>query len=259
MEYALDPLPAARKVVDAMKARGSLEHHDLALIESKPVRYNRDFAFATVKTPQGDYGLAIDPLGQGGTKRRNPPPVPEPEPFPLAIGPPKPAAPAKSGAALSPTDQLVLPDMLAEYLQSALPALIEKSGWDAGQATVTSVPDLVFVVQHRGRLWRVSYNSLTGSVNGKPHETPVEPLSWRRFLIRMHLAHGYPPSAHGPRWGWAIVVDVMAGVMVYWGASGLLMWWQIKATRRIGIALLAASAVAATVLAVGMHGVILGG
>ena len=58
---------------------------------------------------------------------------------------------------------------------------------------------------------------------------------------------------------WAIVVDVMAFVMVYWGASGLLMWWQIKSTRRLGLGLMALSAIAATLVAVGMHAVIRGG
>ena len=132
-------------------------------------------------------------------------------------------------------------------------------GWQSGEVTITSVPDLVFVVRVQERLWRVSFNSLTGSLTGKPFETPVEPLSWRRFLVRMHLSHGYPLSSSGSRWVWAIVVDVMAFVMIYWGSSGLLMWWQIKSTRRLGLGLLALSAVAATLLAVGMHGVIRGG
>ena len=48
----------------------------------------------------------------------------------------------------------------------------------------------------------------------------------------------------------------MALVMVFWGASGLFMWWQVKATRRWGFVVLLVSAVAAAALGFGMHDVL---
>ena len=84
---------------------------------------------------------------------------------------------------------------------------------------------------------------------------PTETISTRRFLTRMHLAHGYPSSG-GPRWWWAVIVDMMAGIMVFWALTGLVMWWAIKATRRAGFAVLVLSGVAAGLLASGMHRVI---
>jgi hypothetical protein len=45
----------------------------------------------------------------------------------------------------------------------------------------------------------------------------------------------------------------MAFTMCFWGLSGLVMWWQIKATRRAGAVVLALSAVAATALGFAMH------
>ena len=45
----------------------------------------------------------------------------------------------------------------------------------------------------------------------------------------------------------------MSFVMVFWGVSGLFMWWQIKATRRWGFLVLLLSAAAATALGFGVH------
>ena len=252
------PEATARLVVDGLRERHSSNRTLVEFVDSEPVCYSRDLAFVTVKSPQGEYGLTIDPWGRGGTKRTNPPPKPEHEPFPLAITAATPAKHAAKTSAVVP-DALVIAGTLAEHLKSSLPALIQKSGWPRGDFTITSVPDLVFVARVHERLWRVSYNSLTGTVSGQPLETPLEPLSWRKFLLRLHLAHGYPLSSSDSRWVWAIVVDVMAFVMVYWGASGLLMWWQIKATRRLGLVIVGLSLVAAGVLVIGMHGVIRGG
>jgi hypothetical protein len=49
------------------------------------------------------------------------------------------------------------------------------------------------------------------------------------------------------------MVDVMSVTMVVWGLTGLVMWWQIKALRRIGLAVLALSALWVAYLALGMH------
>ena len=90
---------------------------------------------------------------------------------------------------------------------------------------------------------------LTGTVSGTPAESVPAPdeLSTRRFLTRMHLAHGYPGGTNA-KWFWAVVVDAMAFVMVFWGASGLFMWWQLKGARLPGFAVLLCSAAAATAL-----------
>jgi hypothetical protein len=46
--------------------------------------------------------------------------------------------------------------------------------------------------------------------------------------------------------------------MVFWGLSGLVMWWQIKATRRAGAAVLVLSAVVATAFGFAMHAAMTG-
>ena len=84
-------------------------------------------------------------------------------------------------------------------------------------------------------------------VGGQPGE-----MGWRRYLLRLHMAHGYPVQQN-VRWYWAIAVDAMFATMVFWGLSGVLMWWQIKRTRRLGALCLVVSSVVATWLAIGMH------
>jgi len=77
-------------------------------------------------------------------------------------------------------------------------------------------------------------------------------MNWRTYLLRLHMAHGYPYEAN-TRWFWAIAVDLMFLSMCFWGISGVVMWWQIKRTRNIGWVILILSAVTAIWLAVGMH------
>ena len=41
--------------------------------------------------------------------------------------------------------------------------------------------------------------------------------------------------------------------MVFWGASGLLMWWQITKLRAWGTVVLTVSILVAAAMAIGMH------
>lgn len=94
---------------------------------------------------------------------------------------------------------------------------------------------------------RASQSGRVSIVGGEPGE-----MGWRRYLLRLHMAHGYPVQQNA-RWYWAIAVDAMFATMVFWGLSGVLMWWQIKRTRLWGALCLVLSSVAATWLAIGMH------
>jgi hypothetical protein len=72
-----------------------------------------------------------------------------------------------------------------------------------------------------------------------------------RLLQRLHTAHGYGGDA--PRIFWAVVVDLMAGSMVLWAVSGLVMWWQRRSHRVRGLLVLVATFAFAVTLAVLMH------
>ncbi len=198
--------------------------------------------------------------GQGGTIRTRPTPpslVEEKAPFAVggrdlnAIDPrarrPE-AAPVKSGGNFLRLDQ-----PLHERVKAAMPTLLERTGFPQGDINVAFVPDLTFLMQADDKVWRVTYNLQTGAVSGRsPEANAPEPLSTRRFLTRLHLAHGYPSEANA-QWGWAFIVDAMAVIMFFWSLSGLLMWWQIKSTRRLGIVVLILSSIAAVWVGLAMH------
>ncbi len=97
------------------------------------------------------------------------------------------------------------------------------------------------------------YKGVLSIVGQQPRE-----LSLRSYLLRLHTAHGYPVQQNS-RWFWAIAVDLMFASMVFWGLSGVFMWWQIKRTRKIGFVVLLLSAAVATWLAIGMHSQLVSG
>ena len=60
------------------------------------------------------------------------------------------------------------------------------------------------------------------------------------FLTRVHSRLGYG-SAHRAANIWAASVDLSVVATLLWVASGLWMWWELKATRRWGIVFAAVS------------------
>ena len=120
-------------------------------------------------------------------------------------------------------------------------ALLARIGGDAGSDALTgrAAPDLTFGVLVGDERWEVACNVYTGRVSARSLDAPGPPTDARTFLTRLHTAHGYPGRV-GARWVWAIIVDVTAALMIFWAASGLVMWWQMKPTRRGGAVALAA-------------------
>ncbi len=151
-------------------------------------------------------------------------------------------------------------------------SLLKESDFDAEKVRIRSLPALEFdaivdgepmrmkLVQKSGGRGRsgsdntdkkkdkpVTYDATLSVVGQHPRD-----MSARSFLLRLHMAHGYPNQAN-VRWFWAVAVDLMFASMVFWGLSGVVMWWQIKRTRKIGFVILGASAIVALWLAIGMH------
>jgi len=249
------PLETAVQLVAQLNEKETAKEKDAricTLVRPEAAKYNREFAFATVKAKGEQISILFDVVQGGGSIRSRPEePVKAIEKAPFATGNFAPPSGPRSGKPRGEAPAFA--GSLHERVRDSIPTVLERSGFKSGEITVTSVPDVVFFVESDGKLWKATYNSLTGSLGGQPaDEVPPEPISTRRFLTRLHSAHGYPSSV-GARWGWALVVDVMAFVMVFWGVSGLFMWWQIKATRRIGFVVLLLSAAAATALGFGMY------
>jgi hypothetical protein len=59
------------------------------------------------------------------------------------------------------------------------------------------------------------------------------PLRPNALLERFHRRRGYA-TGYAMDTSWAVTVDLVILAMLFWAASGLWMWWEMKATRRAG-------------------------
>ncbi len=216
-------------------------------------KFSREFAFGTVKSDGKLVSFLVDVKSGSGTlrsavvKEKT-----EPERPSFANGRTD-AGVARKASVPPRNDGIFLDNPIHERVKASIPTVLERTGFSMGEVTVTSVPDVVFPVLADGRTWTASYNPMTGIISGTPAGTkPETELTWRRFLLRLHTAHGYPDDTNA-KWFWAVIVDVMAFVMCFWGFTGLLMWWQIQSTRTPGILVFIFSAVIATAIGIAMH------
>jgi hypothetical protein len=233
-------------------------------------RFTREFAFATFKSGKNNYNLLLDLNNGSGTIREQATPrqTEEREPpvrAPFAIGdslePPgrrsvagDRVANGRPGGRRGGGQQATgIETVLKSQVESVIPKICKSMGLECNEMVITSIPELSLPIKAGDEEWLASYNPLSGFVSGrKAGEEVKTEITWRRFLLRLHTAHGYPSSGW-VRWFWAVIVDVMAGVMCFWGFSGILMWWQIKSTRVVGILTVILGFAAATGLGVGMH------
>lgn len=106
-------------------------------------------------------------------------------------------------------------------------------------------PSVEFDVERGGELYSCDVG-MDGEVEFGPSRGPS---TVRRKLLRLHVQHG--DSGYGGwRRVWALVVDIKGISMIGWGLTGVVMWWSIKKTRRIGAWSMAAGFVTMAILAV---------
>ena len=216
----------------------------------------RETFVATVKADARTFFVVYDPKTASGTIRETTPKQAEETP-PFATGTAE--APRQRGMGMmGPMKHnhagIKIDDSIVDRIKAAVPTLLERKGFPRGEVTVTTAPDIKFPVEANGKVWTAIYNPITTTVTGRPG-TDTTDLSFRTFLLRMHLTRGYPGEVT-TKWFWAIGVDAIALVLCYWGVSGLFMWWQIKATRMPGLVVLVFSGMAATALGLSMYGVL---
>ena len=113
----------------------------------------------------------------------------------------------------------------------------EHTGKEKGNVRV--IPDLEFEVIKDGTPWTLEYDLKTGKISGRPSSEPSRSFTLRSLLLRLHVSRGYPGET-GVRTIWAIIVDIMSALMIFWALSGLIMWWQLRPTRRAGMIALVA-------------------
>jgi hypothetical protein len=261
-----ESMPSAEQLAEHAVAKLNEFHQPpTPFVRVGEAKFNRELAFATVKQDAQTIGLVFDVRNGCGTVRVTPniePPPVETPPFAVGVAKPNTSKPntskATSANTVSNGPQLTAMDSPPhERFHTAIPTILERTGYPAhGTIVVTSVPEVVFPLGVDERTWFATYNPMTGTVGGSTHQTKPE-LGWRRFVLRLHTAHGYPGEVNA-RWLWALVVDVMAFVMCFWGVSGVVMWWQMRSLRRLGTVILLTSAVCATTLGFVMYRAMMG-
>lgn len=241
---SLDPFPTPRGMAEEFVAELRRQGTTCQLVDPEGVRFSREYAFATIRAGETEVSLLVAVNGSGGTIRSRvvpPPPVPVPSP-PFARIPEKP----RSEGPARPFTPLKLKESLPERLKAEVPGLLRAQGFPTGDVTVTSVPDLLVTIEADGAVWEVSYNALTGIITGRPQgsEPPKAESSTRRLVTRLHTLHGYPPEGFG-RTAWAVIVDLVGVLLLFWAGSGLVMAWQVRSARRGSVIVLMLSTLTA--------------
>ncbi|MFO1007366.1 MAG: PepSY domain-containing protein [Planctomycetaceae bacterium] len=251
---SLPDLPTQAQAVVAALNESQKPTTPYKLAEGKISYANREAFVATAKAGSRSFFVTFDPLVSKGLIRESTPAVPPPEPAPFATA--KPEGPRQRGMGMSgpmphESKGLKISDSIVERLKKSLPVVMERKGIPSAEVTLTTAPDIRFPMDVDGKTWTATFNPLTTAVTGVNGQRGTN-LTLRTFLLRMHLTRGYP-SEINLKWGWAIGVDGIALALCFWGISGILMWWQIKSTRRAGLVVLVVSSILATMLTVGMH------
>ena len=105
---------------------------------------------------------------------------------------------------------------------------------NGSEVRIRSASDVRFVANINREKWVLTCDLQTGKVTQSKFEEPRSEFNWRSYLLRLHKTRGYPRDGDSVRFGWAVAVDVMGLLMLFWGLSGIIMWWQMKPFRAIG-------------------------
>lgn len=107
------------------------------------------------------------------------------------------------------------------------------------------VPELEFRMRDgEGVSWNVQYNLATSSVTGR--RTDAFPnIGMSQLFATLHTTHHFTKEI-GAHFFWALFEDLLGLTMVLWALSGLVMWWQLKPTRLVGVASIGAAFAIAT-------------
>ena len=129
---------------------------------------------------------------------------------------------------------------MREELQPRVAALLAAEGIEAKiRPHPRPPPQLRFrVADEQGQRWNVTWDSATGQLAGRDADASVGSLG--ETMKRLHKLHNYPthPSV---MWLWIFFADLTGIAMVLWAVTGLVMWWQLKPTRVIGVVATAAA------------------
>jgi hypothetical protein len=152
-----------------------------------------------------------------------------------------------------PRRKIELPDTSTQAVERALTGMLKERGLAALselKAHPKIAPELrLRVLDAQGTPWNLSYDLGSAMLSGR--KTDVAPnLGFTQLLAKLHTTHHFPLQ-FGALWLWALFADMLGVTMMFWAVSGLIMWWQLRATRLLGILSL--------LIALGLAAVIIGG
>lgn len=98
-------------------------------------------------------------------------------------------------------------------------------------------PELRFVVDDSNRkTWNVIFDLSSGVLDGRAwNESRHAPFV--ELLESLHKQHHYPAN-FGSTFFWALFADLTALMLITWALTGLIMWWQMKRLRAVGLTVL---------------------
>jgi len=97
--------------------------------------------------------------------------------------------------------------------------------------------------------WNLTYDTRDGALAGRRADS-FPNLGISQIVGSMHKTHHFTLDL-GAQWFWALFEDLLGLAMVIWAITGVVMWWQLKRTRLIGVLSL--------VLALGIAAVVMSG
>ena len=209
----------AQAVVDALAQ--AAPQHTIVLTDDHRPEFTNDISFE-VEATNGKHHVHIDPVQKRAWVATHATNSETPQP------------------ALKDVNHISLESDPHIWAMQSVDQILSEAGLvAAGKPRALGWSKLNFLVEINGQPARVTYVLRDGHVD-VTHYTQQDGMTPRQFFLRMHTTHGQPPQWNGRRF-WSLLVDAMAIAMVSWGTTGLVMWWQIKRTRRIGFVVLAAS------------------
>jgi hypothetical protein len=160
--------------------------------------------------------------------------------------------PSPEGSAF-PETQLELPELSTRDLEDKLQGLLRElnlPALEALRAHPKIAPELRLRVRDEGgQLWNLTYNTSSGELKGRRSDA-FPNIGITQLFAKLHTTHHFPMRV-GATFFWAVFEDLLGLIMVFWGLSGLVMWWQMKPTRTAGIV--------SIVLAIGVALFVMGG
>jgi len=165
------------------------------------------------------------------------------------------SAPGVETRRFKPADAFVLGQSWVGSLGAELGKLNLSTNAAPWPLRVRTAPELTFTAEADDRRWSVRCNLTTGEVVAREAGAGGSVIrSTAGFITRLHLTRGYPSNGDvNVRWWWALIVDATAFLMLLWGVSGLVMWWQMKGQRKWGALTLGACGVVTWLIWTGMQ------